>query len=189
MSTWLVAVVWVVWFLVVSGTGYARSRSSDRVDRQATTASVRADVIMLLALAGGVAAAVMLPAAALPWDRWVTDVAGMLLVAAGLAVRQWAAVTLGDFFTRSVAIRDRQRVVTAGPYRYVRHPAYAGMLLSVVGLALTLGSWLSILIIVVGCLLANVSRIRAEESVLTASLGDEYQAYAHTRKRLIPGVW
>ncbi len=58
-----------------------------------------------------------------------------------------------------------------------------------VGLALTLGSWLSVALVVSGYFLANVPRIRAEEAALEASLGEQYRAFAAARKRLIPGVW
>ena len=151
--------------------------------------SVRADVITVLSLIGGVAAAIAVPSAVLPWDALVSVVLGSALVVFGLTVRQWAATVLGDYFTRSVVIRDRQRIVTAGPYRFVRHPAYAGILVSMVGLALTLGSWLSVALVVTGYFLANVPRIRAEEAALEANLDQQYREYALSRKRLIPGVW
>ena len=189
MRTWLVAAIWIAWFLVVGGVGYARSRSTDRVDRRATAASVWADVVTVLSLSGGVVAAIAVPSAALPWDPLVIVDLGSALVLCGLAIRQWAAKTLGDFFTRSVVVHDGQRIVTAGPYRFIRHPAYAGILVSVAGLGLTLGNWLSVALVVSGSVLANVSRIRAEEAALTANLGEQYRAFARTRKRLMPGVW
>ena len=102
---------------------------------------------------------------------------------------QWAATTLGDFFTRSVVILDGQRIVTTGPYGFVRHPAYAEILVSVAGLALTLGNWLSVALVVTGFVLGNVPRIRAEEAALAANLGEQYREFSRTRKRLIPGVW
>jgi protein-S-isoprenylcysteine O-methyltransferase Ste14 len=189
VSTWLVAAIWVVWFLVVSGAGYARSCSTDRVDRRATLVSIRADVITLISLFGGVAAAIAAPSGVLPWDPMVPVVLGSVLIVCGLVVRLWAATTLGDFFTRSVAVRDGHRIVTSGPYRCVRHPAYAGILVSMVGLALTLGNWLSVVLVVSGYFLAHVPRIRAEEAALEANFGEQYREFGRTRKRLIPGVW
>lgn len=96
---------------------------------------------------------------------------------------------LGLFFTRSILIRVGHRVVTSGPYRFVRHPAYAAVLVSLAGLALTLGNWLSVAAMLIGFFLAHVPRIMWEEAALEASLGDEYRAFARTRKRLIPGIW
>ncbi|HXH56430.1 isoprenylcysteine carboxylmethyltransferase family protein [Iamia sp.] len=92
-------------------------------------------------------------------------------------------------FIRSVAISPSHRVVAAGPYRYVRHPGYAGALLSLVGLALTLWNWVSVLIMVMGCLLAYIPRIKAEEAALEESLDGPYREFERTRQRLIPGIW
>jgi protein-S-isoprenylcysteine O-methyltransferase Ste14 len=140
-------------------------------------------------LVGAVAAAIWVPSAALPYDPWLTVGLGAVLVGLGIALRQWAARTLGRSFTRSIVIREGHRVVTAGPYRFVRHPGYAGVLVSMVGLGLTLGSWLSVVILVLGFFLGHVPRIRAEEAALEASLGEEYRELERTRQRLIPGVW
>src|SRR4029450_5148707 len=101
-----------------------------------------------VSMVGAVAAAVFVPSAALPGDPWLTVGLGSTLVLFGTALRQWAAQALGPFFTRSVMIREGHRMVTSGPYRYVRHPGYAGVLVSLVGLALTLGNWLSVVLMV-----------------------------------------
>jgi protein-S-isoprenylcysteine O-methyltransferase Ste14 len=186
---WLVAAIWIAWLLWASGTGYAPSQPGDRIDERGTRVSVWADVATLVSLVGAVAAALAVPSAALPGDPWLTVGLGAALVALGVALRWWAARTLGRYFTRSVMIREGHRVITAGPYRVVRHPGYAGVLVSLVGLALTLGNWLSVVLMVVGFFLGHVPRIRAEEAVLEADLGQPYRELERTRKRLIPGVW
>jgi protein-S-isoprenylcysteine O-methyltransferase Ste14 len=140
-------------------------------------------------MVGAVAAAISVPSAALPDDPWLTVVLGSALVLLGIAVRQWAARTLGRYFTRSVMIREGHRVITSGPYQFVRHPGYAGVLVSLVGLALTLGNWLSVVLMVIGFFLAHIPRIKAEEAVLEVNLGEQYREFERTRKRLIPGVW
>lgn len=68
----------------------------------------------------------------------------------GVALCQWSVLTLGRFFTERVAICRDHQVVTSGPYRFVRHPGYAGTLLTVLGLALTLRNWLSLLVLTAG---------------------------------------
>jgi protein-S-isoprenylcysteine O-methyltransferase Ste14 len=185
----VVAAIWIAWLLVTSGAGYAPSGPGDRIDERATRVSVWADVVTLVSLAGAVAVAIWVPAAVLPYDPWLTLVLGAVLVVLGVALRQWAARTLGRSFTRSVTIREGHHVVTSGPYRFVRHPGYAGVLVSQVGLGLTLGNWLSVGLLVLGFFLAHVPRIRAEEAVLEANLGEPYRELERTRKRLIPGVW
>ena len=189
MRPWLIAAVWFVWFVVAAGTGYAGSDARDKIANYATKVSVRADVVMLLSMFGAVGAAISLRQAALPGTPWLGVALGLTLVACGLALRHWAARTLGPFFTRSVAIRSGHRVVDTGPYRFVRHPGYTGTILSLVGLALTLWNWVSFLILVAGCVLAFIPRIKAEEAVLEANLDGPYREFERARKRLIPGVW
>ena len=60
--------------------------------------------------------------------------AGLVLFAAGLSLRWYSVVYLGRLFTYDVAIAADHRVVDSGPYRYIRHPAYSGSLLTFVGL-------------------------------------------------------
>jgi protein-S-isoprenylcysteine O-methyltransferase len=186
---WLVAAIWLGWFVVAGGAGYARAQPGDRIDDRATRVSVWADLATVVSMLGAVAATIAVPSAALPADPWLTVALGSALVLVGVALRLWAARTLGRYFTRSVLVREGHRVITSGPYRFVRHPGYAGVLVVQVGLALTLGNWLSVGLMVIGVFLAHVPRITAEEAVLEANLGEPYRDYERTRKRLIPGVW
>lgn len=59
--------------------------------------------------------------------------AGAGLVAAGVAFRAWSMATLGRFFTYQVTTTEDQQVVTGGPYRWLRHPSYTGLLVSCAG--------------------------------------------------------
>ena len=114
----------------------------------------------------------------------------ILLVAwIGIAIRLWAIIALGRFFRGTVHIQHGHRVVTAGPYRFIRHPAYSGMLLAALDLALLMGNAASWLVFTACCLIALGYRIRVEERVLLEALGDEYRSYAARTRRLIPGAW
>ncbi len=113
---------------------------------------------------------------------------GILLMYAGIALRFYAITVLGAFFTTTVAVAPEQTVIEAGPYRLIRHPSYTGFLLILLGFALSLTNWLSLLVIM-GCALIGFSyRIRVEEHVLKAQLGQRYQEYMRRTKRLIPFV-
>ena len=120
---------------------------------------------------------------------WAMYTVGLIVVVAGLGLRVWAILTLGRFFTPSVQIQGGQRVVESGPYRYVRHPSYTGMLLALVGLGIALDDWLSLLVLALLPLTGILVRIRHEESVLLDALGDDYADYASRTSRLVPGVW
>jgi protein-S-isoprenylcysteine O-methyltransferase Ste14 len=107
----------------------------------------------------------------------------------GLGTRVWAVAALGGAFRTTVEVDSDQAVVTTGPYQWIRHPSYAGLLLIVAGLGLAFGNWLS----VAACLVlpppALVWRIHVEEAELSRVLGDAYRAYQERTARLIPGLW
>jgi protein-S-isoprenylcysteine O-methyltransferase Ste14 len=108
---------------------------------------------------------------------------------AGLALRIWAVVTLGRSFRTTVEVDSGQAVVQRGPYRWVRHPSYGGLLLILIGVGLLIDNWLSLAIALLLPLATLLRRIAVEEKILTQVLGSAYRDYqAHTR-RLLPGVW
>ena len=113
---------------------------------------------------------------------------GIGLMIAGILLRQWSIAVLGRYFSRTVGVQEGQAVVDRGPYRLVRHPAYTGSLLTMVGLGFVLQSWGAVLVLIAFFGVAFGYRIHVEEAVLTSKLGDEYVAYAKKTKRLIPYV-
>jgi protein-S-isoprenylcysteine O-methyltransferase len=114
---------------------------------------------------------------------------GVVLFAAGLILRWWAIITLGRFFTVDVTIEKDHELVERGPFKFVRHPSYTGVLLAFVGFALTLRNWGAILVILVPIFVAFGRRMRVEESALTEALGDQYRDYIRRTKRLVPGIY
>lgn len=101
----------------------------------------------------------------------------------------WAIAVLGRFFRRDVVVQEGQRVVTAGPYRLIRHPAYTGNLVVAAGLGLALVNGLSLALLVVVPFLGHLPRIRVEEAELERGLGAAYVRYEAVTRRLVPGVW
>lgn len=114
---------------------------------------------------------------------------GLILIFIGLGVRWTAILTLRKSFTVDVSIRSDQRIVDKGIYRFVRHPAYAGSLLSFLGLGVSFSNWMSAPVIFFPILLAFLYRIRIEERALLIFLGDGYIPYCASTKRLIPGLY
>jgi protein-S-isoprenylcysteine O-methyltransferase Ste14 len=124
-----------------------------------------------------------------PALRWLLFGLGVAVVVTGSAVRLWAITTLGRWFTYDVRVTEGQPVIQTGPYRWVRHPSYPGVLLVLFGIGLTLGNWLSLLSIVVLPTFGLVRRIRVEEAALLGTLGGPYERYAAGKSRLFPGLW
>lgn len=116
-------------------------------------------------------------------------VAGIVLICLGLALRWVAIFQLKKHFTVNVSIREDHQLIQKGLYKYIRHPAYSGSLLSFFGLGLALDNWLSLLIIFVPITLAFFYRISIEEAELTKAFGEKYETYKKQSKRLIPGVY
>jgi protein-S-isoprenylcysteine O-methyltransferase Ste14 len=105
---------------------------------------------------------------------------------AGIALRQWSIRVLGRFFSTKVQITGDQRIITSGPYSIIRHPAYSGSLLTLLGLGLSAKTWAGALVIVVLFGLVYGYRISIEENLLKAEFGQGYADYAKRTKRLIP---
>jgi protein-S-isoprenylcysteine O-methyltransferase len=114
---------------------------------------------------------------------------GLATFVSGVAVR-WAAIAwLGKFFTVNVAIADDHRVIDTGPYRYIRHPAYLGVLLAFLGLGLCIGNAATLFFFFVPPTAVFLHRIRIEEDALSNGLSHAYVQYMQRTKRLIPGVY
>jgi protein-S-isoprenylcysteine O-methyltransferase Ste14 len=112
---------------------------------------------------------------------------GLLLIPAGLALREWAIIKLGRFFSRTVQLETGHKIITDGPYRWIRHPSYTGMILIYLGIAFALGTWLGVLVTLGLMLGATVHRISIEEEVLIEAFGTAYRNYMKRTWRLFPG--
>jgi protein-S-isoprenylcysteine O-methyltransferase Ste14 len=116
-------------------------------------------------------------------------IAGIVLILLGGALRWWAILTLGHYFTFDVAVRVSQPVVQSGPYRLIRHPAYSGTLLVLLGIGLALANWASIVAILTGVLIGLRYRVRVEEQALIDGLGQPYVDYMRHTKRFVPFIF
>ena len=114
---------------------------------------------------------------------------GLVLLWGGISLRLWSFRTLGRYFTFTVQTSGDQPVISEGPYRVIRHPSYAGLLLVIVAVGLFIGNWWALLVLTVAVAGGLVFRIRVEERALLRDLGAGYRSYAATHKRLVPFVW
>jgi protein-S-isoprenylcysteine O-methyltransferase Ste14 len=123
-----------------------------------------------------------------PLPTWV-NVVGLLLCALGYGFGTWALVE-NRFFSSTVRIQtDRgHQVCDSGPYRFVRHPGYAGTVLAVVGIPLALDT-LWAFVAAGFALIVSVIRTALEDRTLMKELVG-YREYARrVRYRLFPGLW
>jgi protein-S-isoprenylcysteine O-methyltransferase Ste14 len=125
----------------------------------------------------------------IPGDPVPLQTAGMVLILCGIIIRWIAIISLKEHFTVDVAIGKDHRIVRNGLYGYIRHPAYAGSLMSFLGLGVYFANYLSLIIIFIPILAAFMYRIRVEEKALIDAFGEEYRGYMTETKRLVPGMY
>jgi protein-S-isoprenylcysteine O-methyltransferase Ste14 len=123
----------------------------------------------------------------LPADRWIGWL-GVSLSFAGAAIAIWARYTIGEFWSARVTLKEGHQLIQSGPYAYVRHPIYTGMLTACVGTALVLGEWRGVLAVLL-LLAAHSRKAMREESLLTSEFGSQYRIYRQQTGFLFPRLW
>lgn len=153
----------------------------------------RLTLLLLWAVIGGSIFAGFFLRAAFPQGRLPHPqafyVAGLILFVLGLMVRWIAIIHLGRFFTVNVAIATDHQLITAGLYRYVRHPSYTGTLLIFLGFGLCMLNIFSLAAVFLPILTAFLWRMHVEEEVLEEAFGERYLIYAARTRRLIPLIY
>jgi protein-S-isoprenylcysteine O-methyltransferase Ste14 len=184
----ILGLIYLVSEVLLTVTRRGRSKTGEKQDR--STLSVIWIVIMISIGAGVFIAGNSAHSTPLRvnWGPWFT-ILGISLFAVGLVIRWWAIITLGRFFTVDVTIEKDHEVVQRGPFRFVRHPSYTGVLLAFVGWALTLRNWGAILVVLVPIFVAFVRRMNVEEEALARALGERYEQYMKRTKRLVPFIY
>jgi protein-S-isoprenylcysteine O-methyltransferase len=166
---------------------FKRARAADA--RIADQGSLRwLWVIIVVSVFSAFSLARLMPSLGLEPAALLVDL-GLLLFAAGLALRWYAIAYLGRFFTVDVAIATDHRLIDTGPYQSVRHPSYTGALMAFAGLGLCLHNAASLVVVTVPVLWVFARRMRIEEDALTAALGESYRDYMQRTRRLIPGIY
>jgi len=115
--------------------------------------------------------------------------AGVPFVVLGLIARVVARLTLGKEFSPVVQTTNAHKLVTAGIYGIIRHPAYLGTLCLLIGFPLCFGSMVGLGIAFVVGVPVLAYRIQVEERALRAWFGEEYGEYSRKTNRLVPYIW
>lgn len=181
-----------VWTLVAIATGVNELVGAFRVRSEATKRDRGSQIVLRLCTVPAVIFLVTAPRivpGAIIHPAFASVVAGIVIFSAGEAMRIWAKRTLGRYFTYSVMTSRDQPVISSGPYRFVRHLSYTGVLLLAIGAGAALGNWLGLAVLTVMTLIGLSYRIHVEETALLEDLDDRYRTYAEHHKRLIPYVW
>ena len=122
--------------------------------------------------------------------EWATIAsAALAAMVLGLALRTWAVVALGRFFTMHISVQKGHAIVRDGPYKIVRHPSYLGAFVLYTSTTVFLHAWFSAAAATVILSFAFLRRMRREEQVLRKELGASYESYCAEVCRILPGLW
>lgn len=125
----------------------------------------------------------------IPLSYDLLAISGTIIIVIGLAFRIWAIRKLGKFFEPVVVIKKDQLIIKTGPYKYIRHPAYASGYLSFIGCGIALGNWFGLILIMMLVFIGFYYRIKQEEKILLQGFGNEYRTYIKSTKKLIPFIY
>lgn len=118
--------------------------------------------------------------------HWVL-IAAIVLTFAGVTLSIWARLILGENWSARVTRKVDHELIRSGPYAFVRHPIYSGLLLASIGTAIFIGEWRGVVAIPL-ILLSETVKARREEKFMLAEFGDAYSQYRNDTGFLIPGL-
>ncbi|HEX4009318.1 MAG TPA: isoprenylcysteine carboxylmethyltransferase family protein [Solirubrobacteraceae bacterium] len=167
---WLV--FWVYWLISAAGA------------KKAVGGRVRPPGLIIIVLVG--AALRVFHTGGYAVHSTVAQVIGAVVFAAGLALAVWARLYLGRNWGMPMTHKEEPELVTSGPYRFVRHPIYSGILLGMVGTALATNLWWLIAFLMTGAYFVHSARV--EEGIMAKTFPDAYPSYRMQTKMIIPFV-
>lgn len=192
------------WFLLLVGVVYTagviivyfirKGRFWESALDGATTHEERGDRSLWFITPGMIASFYLSPVeylclpASLPRNAWISF-SGLGLVVLGIALFVWARRSLGKNYSGHVSVKTGQALVQNGPYRLIRHPAYAGYLLMALGISLGYSSLAGLVSVLALLLPGLIYRMKVEERPLNKHFGEAYRQYMRRTKQLIPWIW
>jgi len=114
---------------------------------------------------------------------------GLIFVIIGLVIRLIATFTLKEYYTRTLKITEKHKVIKHGIYGIVRHPGYLGVTTLLIGSGLLTGNLITAILIIIIVPFSFIKRLLIEEQMLLENLGDEYRDYMKKTYRLVPFIF
>jgi protein-S-isoprenylcysteine O-methyltransferase Ste14 len=180
IESWLWLIFAVYWFVGALRTSKTEKRENllSSLPRNAVLALAGA-LLFSPSLSIGFLGRRFLPALPSVW------LAGVLLTVAGLALAFWARYHLGRNWSSQITLKEDHTLVCTGPYKYLRHPIYSGILVAMVGTALTVGRYRALLAVLLA-VLAFWWKARQEDAWLAAAFGEQFEQHRRRTGRLLP---
>lgn len=174
---------WVAYWLAAARNVKATARREPRMSRLLHIVPLALAAVLLFPSRSPIAVLGerFLPVGA--WPFWT----GALLTLAGLLLTVWARVHIGANWSGTVTVKQDHELITSGPYRFVRHPIYSGLLLAFVGSALARAEWRGVVAVALASW-ALWRKLRIEERWMREQFGSAYEEYAGRVAALVPFV-
>jgi len=176
--------LWLVWgfyWLVLAYGGKAVARKESVISRLAH--------LVPLFFAGYLLAADRLPGGFLCGRAWPATAAsywaGLALLSLGLGFSMWGRIAIGRNWSATVTVKEDHELVRKGPYRFVRHPIYTGLLLGFIGTAVALAEWRGVLAVAI-VFIALWRKLKMEERWMGEVFGEAYADYKREVAALVP---
>jgi protein-S-isoprenylcysteine O-methyltransferase Ste14 len=187
INIWLIGAFWLVFagYWAVSAFGAKRNIGVRAAWRQR---AIRLSLIVLILIAvrtPAVRHALQMMQVHMA-DSMVMASIGVAMCAAGIAFAIWARTCLGRNWGMPMSRKENPELITTGPYAFVRHPIYSGMLLAMLGSAFGLNVAWALALILFGAYF--IYSARREEALLTQQFPQQYPAYVKRTKMLVPFV-
>jgi len=188
LSDQLFGGVWLLW-LMYWGISALRVKPAMRVESRASRLGRHVLLVILAALLLRRYAWLngsFLNERFVPDQMWIVWL-GFGVTVIGLAFTCWARVVLGQNWSGTVQLKQDHELIVRGPYSFVRHPIYTGLLVAFFGTALAIGEWHAL----IGVALLAVAfwrKLRLEERWLCELFGEPYRNYMRHVKALVPWV-
>lgn len=183
---WTIPALWTAWLLYwwIAAYGAKANRRKESVPSRLTHVIPLLIAVWLLASSRVPIAMLNTPIA----SRSIALFAcGAILTAAGIAFSVWARVHLAGNWSGSVTLKQDHTLVRDGPYRYVRHPIYTGLLMALIGSAIARDEWRGVIAVALA-FAALWRKLGLEERWLTEIFGEDYRRYRREVRALIPFV-
>ncbi|MBV9273056.1 MAG: isoprenylcysteine carboxylmethyltransferase family protein [Verrucomicrobia bacterium] len=180
----LLGVFWICW-LVYWLAAAQRAAPNRRIETLLEGASYRVPLAIGIFLMVFWWTPVLLRIPTLWTQTSLTVGIGLAFTAAGLCFAVWARMHLGKYWSGRITLKVNHQVIQTGPYAWVRHPIYSGLILALFGTALTLGT-ISAFAGFAFMVISFVRKLKIEETWLCSQFGAEYEAYQQRVNALIP---
>ncbi|HEY1923498.1 MAG TPA: isoprenylcysteine carboxylmethyltransferase family protein [Tepidisphaeraceae bacterium] len=180
---WIIYGLWIIWCVVWTIKAFGNKRNAYSQSWFSRFAYILAIVAFSFVLKYGFSWRLRL----YPYTI-VTQIAGIVFCAAGVGVSIWARAILGSNWSGIVTLKENHELIRSGPYGFVRHPIYSGIILGVLGSIVALDPWVSGALIFVFVVVALKIKSLQEEKIMIANFPNDYPQYKRDVRSLIPFV-